>query len=113
MNIMHKFAVIGLVALAGLTFTGCSVPTAPGDTDGYSVETVTVGGEQFDCTFHNKGWDTGAMSCEPLAGDAGRGKNDTDGFSREIVIAGGKKLDCLFYHKGWDSGAMSCQPVKA
>lgn len=112
---MRKFAkVAAVIAIAGLALTGCGAkpgPT-PGDTENFSIETVTVGGEQFKCIFENKGYRAATMSCEKLDTKDGLGKNDTEDYTRDIVTVEGEKYDCLFRSRGFSEGTMSCEPLK-
>lgn len=112
---MRKFAKIATaLAIAGLALTGCGAKpgAVPGDTDGFSIETATVGGEQFKCIFENKSYRAATMSCEKIDTQEGLGKNDTEGYTRDIVTVEGEKYDCLFRNRGYSEGTMSCDPLK-
>lgn len=110
---MKKLVAVGFLALVGFSLAGCAEQPGriDGDTSGFAREVVTLGGQQFDCIFKDKGFNNGTMSCEPLATQDGLGKSDTPGYSREVITIGGEKFDCLFKDRGFNNGTMSCEPV--
>lgn len=104
---MKKLLVTSVIAASIFTLTACSA-TPPGDTSGTSRETVTVGGDKFDCIFEDRNTNWGAMSCRDIQVKASPGEKDSQGFTRNNLVVGGEKFDCIFEDRNTNWGTMSC-----